>query len=90
MDFKALFSQLVVFFGKLNQAQKIIIGAAVAGIVAFLVFLVVYTSDGKASNDGYQVLFDQLTPQDAAKVIEQLEKDQIPYRIPRDNVIEVP
>ena len=91
MDFKALFSQLVVFFGKLNQAQKMIIGAAVVGIVAFLIFLVVYTSGGtRGNNDGYQVLFDQLTPQDAAKVIEQLEKDQIPYRIPRENVIEVP
>lgn len=73
MDFKALFSQLVVFFGKLNQAQKIIIGAAVTGIVAFLIFLVVYTSGGsKESSDGYQVLFDQLSAQDAAKVIEQL------------------
>ena len=57
MDFKALFSQLVVFFGKLNRTQKTIIGAAVAGIVAFLVFLVVYTSGGtKESEDGYQVL----------------------------------
>src|SRR3990167_2273241 len=91
MDFKALFSQLVVFFGKLTQAQKTIIGAAVAGIVAFLVFLVVYTSDGTAGGDkSYQVLFDQLSSEDAAKVVEQLEKDKIPYRIPRDNVIEVP
>jgi len=91
MDFKALFSQLVVFFGKLTQAQKTIIGAAVAGIVAFLVFLVVYTSDGSTGGDKeYQVLFDQLSAEDAAKVVEQLEKDKIPYRIPRDNVIEVP
>jgi flagellar M-ring protein FliF len=91
MDFKALFSQLVVFFGKLTQAQKMIIGAAVAGIVAFLVFLVVYTSTGnKEENEGYQVLFDSLTPQDAAQVVQQLEKDKIPYKIPRDNVIEVP
>jgi len=91
MDFKALFSQLVVFFGKLTQAQKIIIGAAVSGIVAFLVFLIVYTSKGSdGQNDGYQVLFDQLSAQDAAQVVEQLEKDQIPYRIPRENVIEVP
>jgi flagellar M-ring protein FliF len=93
MDFKALFSQLVVFFGKLTQSQKTIIGAAVSGIIAFLVFLVVYTSDGtggSGSNSGYQVLFDQLTAQDAAKVVEQLEKDKIPYRIPRENVIEVP
>ncbi len=91
MDFKALFSQLVVFFGKLTQVQRVIIGAAVAGIVAFLVFLVVYTSAGsKGENEGYQVLFDSLTPQDAAQVVQQLEKDKIPYKIPRENVIEVP
>jgi flagellar M-ring protein FliF len=91
MDFKALFSQLVVFFGKLTQVQRVIIGAAVAGIVAFLVFLVVYTSEGgKGDVEGYQVLFDSLTPQDAAQVVKQLEKDKIPYKIPRENVIEVP
>jgi flagellar M-ring protein FliF len=91
MDFKTLFSQLVVFFGKLSQAQRAIIGAAVVGIIAFLVFLIVYNSEESGSqNEGYQVLFEQLSAEDAAKVIEQLEKDQIPYKIPRENVIEVP
>ena len=91
MDFKALFSQLVVLFNKLTQAQKIIIGAAVASIIGFLLFLVIFTSDPKkGSEEGYQVLFEQLTPQDAAQVVAQLEKDKIPYKIPRDNVIEVP
>ncbi len=91
MDFKALFSQLVVVFGKLNQTQKTVIGAAVAGIVGFLIFLIVYTSQGSAQSDeGYQVLFDSLSPQDAAQVVAQLEKDKIPYKIPRENVIEVP
>lgn len=91
MDFKALFLQLVVLFGKLTHTQKIIIGSAVAAIVAFLIFLILYTSDTKpAENEGYQVLFDQLSPQDAAQVVAQLEKDKIPYKIPRENVIEVP
>ncbi len=91
MDFKALFSQLVVLYGKLTQAQKIIIGAAVASIIGFLLFLVLFTSDAKGgSEEGYQVLFEQLTPQDAAQVVAQLDKDKIPYKIPRDNVIEVP
>jgi len=91
MDFKALFLQLVVVFGKLTQAQKTIIGAAVAGIIGFLIFLVVYRSDASSGNDrGYQILFESLTPQDAAQVVQQLEKDKIPYKIPRDNVIEVP
>jgi flagellar M-ring protein FliF len=89
MDFKALFSQLVVLYSKLTNNQKLIIGGAVVGIVAFLIFLVVYTSKG-GLKDGYQVLFDSLSPADAAKVIEQLEKDGVSYRIPRDNVIEVP
>ncbi len=89
MDFKALFSQLVLFYSKLSKEQKLIIGAAVGGIVAFLAFLVIYTAPG-SSKDGYQTLFDSLSAADAAKVIEQLEKDHIPYRIPRDNTIEVP
>ncbi len=89
MDFKALVAQLSVLFSKLNRNQRIIVGAAVTGIVGFLIFLVVYTSSGTMKSD-YRVLFDNLTPSDAAKVIEQLEKEKIPYRIPRDNVIEVP
>lgn len=91
MDFKALFLQLAVVFGKLSQTQKTIIATAVAGIIGFLVFLILYTSNSpEKSGEGYQVLFDSLSPQDAAQVVQQLEKDKIPYRIPRDNVIEVP
>ncbi len=90
MEFKTLFAQLVVFFTKLTQTQRIIIGASTAGIIAFLIFLVVYTSGGVSGKDNYKVLFDSLSSSDAAQVIEQLEKDQIPYRIPEDNVITVP
>ncbi len=89
MDFKALISQLSVLFGKLTLVQKIIVGVTVAGIVSFLVFLVVYTGSSSMKSD-YRVLFENLSPADAAKVVEQLEKDNIPYRIPRDNVVEVP
>ncbi|MEA1918433.1 MAG: flagellar basal-body MS-ring/collar protein FliF [Campylobacterota bacterium] len=89
MDFKALVSQLSVLFSKLSKVQKIIVGATISGIIAFLVFLVLYSSSGTMNND-YRVLFEKLSPADAAKVIEQLEKDNIPYRIPRENVIEVP
>lgn len=89
MDFKALFSQLVVLYSKLTKAQRIIIGAAVAGIIAFLIFLVVYTSQG-GLKDEYEVLFDSLSPSDSAAVITQLEKDNIKYRIVNENTIEVP
>lgn len=89
MDFKVLFSQLVILYAKLSKQQKIIIAAAIVGIVAFLIFMVVYTA-GKSENNRYEVLFDSLSSEDAAKVIEQLEKDNIPYEIAANNVIKVP
>jgi len=88
MDLKALVSQLVGLFDKLNRNQKLVVAATVFGVVAFLLFLVVYTTKSE-SRDGYKVLFDSLTPADSALVIQQLEKENIPYKIPRDNVIEV-
>ena len=89
MDFKVLFSQLVVLYTKLSKQQKIIIAAAVIGIIAFLVFMVVYTAKKDQANK-YEVLFDSLTSEDAAKVVEQLEKDNIPYLLLDKNVIKVP
>jgi len=89
MDFKVLFSQLVVLYDKLTKQQKIIIAAAIAGIVAFLIFMVVYTAK-KSDGDRYEVLFDSLSSTDAAKVVEQLEKDEIPYELSANNVIKVP
>ena len=89
MDFKVLFSQLVILYDKLTKQQKIIIAAAVVGIVAFLIFMVVYTAK-KDENSKYQTLFESLSSEDAAKVVEQLEKDQIPYKLLDNNVIKVP
>ena len=89
MDFKVLFSQLSVLYAKLTKQQKIIIASAIVGIVAFLIFLVVFTAK-KSQGNSYETLFDSLTPADAAKVVEQLEKDNIPYKIEANNVIKVP
>ncbi len=89
MDFKALFSQLSVLYTKLNREQKIVITAAVVGIVAFLIFLVVYTTN-KNEKDSYVALFKTLSDSDAAKVIARLDKDGIKYKIGANNVIKVP
>ncbi len=88
-DFKVLFSQLVVLYDKLTKQQKFIIGSAVVGIVAFIIFLVVFTAKNEGASK-YEVLFDSLTAEDAAKVVEHLEKDKIPYEIHDNNVIKVP
>ena len=89
MDFKVLFSQLSVLYTKLTKQQRIIIAAAIAGIVAFLIFMVVFTATKDKKNQ-YEVLFDSLSSSDAAKVVEQLEKDEIPYELLANNVIKVP
>ncbi|MGE0738664.1 flagellar basal-body MS-ring/collar protein FliF [Sulfurimonas sp.] len=89
MDFKVLFSQLVILYDKLTKQQKFIIGSAVVGIVAFILFLVVFTAKNESAGK-YEVLFDSLSAEDAAKVVEQLEKDKIPYEIHDNNIIKVP
>lgn len=89
MDFKILFSQLVVLYSKLTKQQRIIIAAAIVGIVAFLIFMVVYTAQ-KKTDDSYEILFNSLSSEDAAKVVEQLEKDGIVYKLEDNNVIKVP
>jgi flagellar M-ring protein FliF len=89
MDFKVLFSQLVVLYSKLSKAQRIIIGGAVVGIVSFLVFLVVFTSKGEIKND-YEILFEKLSSEDASKVVQQLDKENVPYSLAENNTIKVP
>lgn len=89
MDFKVLFSQLVILYDKLTKQQKIIIATAIVGIVAFLIFMVIFTAK-KSASENYEVLFDSLSSSDAAKVVEQLEKDEIPYELLDNNVIKVP
>jgi len=89
MDFKVLFSQLVTLYSKLTKQQKIIIASAVVGIVSFLIFMVVYTAE-KDENSKYEILFASLSSEDAAKVLEQLDKDQVPYKLLDNNVIKVP
>ena len=89
MDFKVLFSQLSVLYAKLTKQQRIIIAVAVVGIISFLIFMVIFTAN-KTTKDKYEVLFDSLSSSDAAKVVEQLEKDEIPYELLANNVIKVP
>lgn len=89
MDFKALFTQLSVLYTNLTKQQRIIIATAVIGIVSFLIFMVIFTANS-TKQDKYEVLFDSLSSSDAAKVVEQLEKDEIPYELLANNVIKVP
>jgi flagellar M-ring protein FliF len=90
MDINALFQQIVTLFRKLNKQQKIIIFSTIGLLLAFLSFLVVFNKSSQTLDDGYRVLFDNLNPKDSALIIQQLQTDQIPYKLENENVIKIP
>jgi flagellar M-ring protein FliF len=90
MDFKTLLEQITALFQSLTTKQKAIIGGATLSVVGFIIFLVLFTNSKNSNTDGYRVLFDNITPADSALVIEQLEKDGVPYKILSEGTIKVP
>ncbi|WP_457597076.1 flagellar basal-body MS-ring/collar protein FliF [Hydrogenimonas sp.] len=88
MNFKELTAQLTKMYERLNRAQKMVIVGTLFAVIGFIVFLVLYTSAGRSER--YAVLFDHLSSKDAGLIIQELEKENIPYRVPEDGVIEVP
>lgn len=93
MDLKALFEQIRLLYKKLNKKQKIVILATVVAIVGFISALVVWNSMNNKAGvlyPGYAVLFEGVTPEDGALIIQQLQQDKIPYKIPKDNTILIP
>jgi len=87
MDFKTLLQQITDTIQKLTFKQKAVMAVSLVTLVGFLVFLILYN---KGSSDRYSVLFEKTTPADSALIIQQLEKDGVPYKIVSDGVIEVP
>jgi flagellar M-ring protein FliF len=90
MDFKTLLEQITALFQNLTGKQKAIIGASTVSVIGFIVFLVLFTNAKKSTLDGYRVLFDNISASDSALVIEQLEKDNVPYKILNEGTIKVP
>jgi flagellar M-ring protein FliF len=90
MDFKTLLEQITTLFKNLTGRQRFIIGSATIFVIGFVVFLVLYTNTKNQVGDGYRVLFDNINATDSALVIEQLEKDNVPYKILNEGTIRVP
>ncbi len=88
MDFKVLLQQITDTIQKLTLKQKIVIAASLIALVGFLIFLILYNS--KTTGGRYSVLFDKVSPSDSALIIQQLEKDNVPYKIVNEGTIEVP
>jgi len=88
MNFKEVGEQLTRLYQKLNRAQRIVIAGTLLVVIGFIAFVIVYTKS--TGSDKYAVLFDHLSAKDAGLIIQELEKNEIEYRIPRDGTIEVP
>ncbi|NOX16005.1 MAG: flagellar basal body M-ring protein FliF [Epsilonproteobacteria bacterium] len=70
--------------------QKAVASISVAVVVGFLSFLVLFKGSSSALDGGYSILFDNTTPSDSALIIQQLEKDNIKYKIINEGTIAVP
>ena len=90
MNIEALFKQIIEFFNHLNKRQRYIIIGSIIAVIAIISFLIVFNASTSKKTPGYAILFENLKPQDAALIVQYLDKKQIPYKIPQDGVIEVP
>ena len=89
MDFKTLIAQITQLFTNLNKKQKITIAASTFAVIAFIIFLVLYTSS-KNDKNSYRILFNNLSASDSQLVIQELESQNIPYQIVNEGTIKVP
>jgi len=91
LKFEEIFRQIIEFFNKLNKKQKYVIIGSVVVVILIITFLIVFSvTSSHKENSKYAILFENLKPQDAALIVQYLDKKQIPYVIPEDGVIEVP
>lgn len=90
MDLKLIFEQISKVLKKINKKQRIIILTTFVVIIAFLTYLILFRVETKNEYENYDVLFSNLNPEDSAAILQRLQQDKIPYKIPQDNIILVP
>ena len=90
MGFKLFLNQITTLLQGLSKKQRIVSFVSIFIVIAFLTFLVFFKSSDKNIQNGYSVLFDNTTPSDSALIIQQLEKDDIPYKVVNEGTIAVP
>ncbi|AQW83534.1 flagellar basal-body MS-ring/collar protein FliF [Campylobacter pinnipediorum] len=89
MDLKALLQQISQVYQKLSLRQKIVIASSVVVVVGFLVFLTLFKSKTN-TYAGYSVLFENISANDSALIIDQLTKDGVDYKLVNEGTILVP
>ncbi len=83
---KNVITELTTLFNKLSVPQRLIIGGAIFGSFVVLGIIMMFMNEPE-----YGTLFTNLQQEDAAKVVEHLNKQQIPYSVADDGrIIKIP
>ena len=90
MEFRTLLNQIATLIQNLTLRQKIVAAVSIVVLIGFLVFLTLYKNSTSAKGNGYSVLFENTTAGDSALIIQQLEKEKIPYKVINEGTIAVP
>ncbi len=73
---KQVRTQFIDLVRRLSLGQRVALGAVALGAVAAIVALVTI-----ANKPTYGILFSNLAPQDAAKIVEKLQERKLPYQL---------
>ncbi len=90
MEFRTLLNQIATLIQNLTLRQRIVAAMSIVVLIGFLVFLMLYKNSNSSNTNGYSVLFENTTAGDSALIIQQLEKDKVPYKILNEGTIAVP
>ncbi len=90
MDFKTLLDQIATLFQNFTLKQRIVALVSILFVVGFIVFLLLFRAKDSMVGSGYSILFDKTNAGDSALIIQQLEKDGVPYRVVNEGTIAVP
>lgn len=90
MDFKTLLDQIATLFQNFTLRQRIVALVSILLVVGFIVFLVLFRTKDSMVGSGYSVLFEKTNAGDSALIIQQLEKDGVPYKVVNEGTIAVP
>ena len=89
MELRTLLNQIATLIQNLTLRQRIVAAVSIVVLIGFLVFLTLYKNANSKGN-GYSVLFENTTAGDSALIIQQLEKEKIPYKVVNEGTIAVP
>lgn len=90
MELRTLLNQIATLIQNLTLRQKIVAAVSIVVLIGFLVFLTLYKNSTSSKGSGYSVLFENTTAGDSALIIQQLEKEKVPYKILNEGTIAVP